>query len=180
MEETKSLIKDENYVLIQGWMRNQLGLKNNDLTIYAIIYGFSQTSNNGYNGSLQYLADWCGCTKQGTLKCLKSLIAKNYIIKEETFNNNVKFCSYKANLEVVTQFTSVKQSLTGGIKQSLTGIKQSLTGGIKLSLTNNIDINNKDNNKDIDNIDSKYTSEEELNHRLGFATIKDINPNIRY
>ena len=37
-----SKIKNENYVVIQGWMVNELNLKGNDLMVYAIIYGFTQ------------------------------------------------------------------------------------------------------------------------------------------
>ena len=65
---SESHIKDENYIAVQGWMRNQLKLKGNELLVYAIIYGFSQTTNQVFNGSLQYLADWCGATKQGVIK----------------------------------------------------------------------------------------------------------------
>ena len=66
-------IKDRNYITIQAWMRTELGLKGNDLLVYAIIYGFSQVENQRFNGSLQYLADWCGATKSGIQKNLKNL-----------------------------------------------------------------------------------------------------------
>ena len=51
-------INPENYITIQGWMRTELELKGNDLMVYAIIYGFSQSESNRFTGSLQYLADW--------------------------------------------------------------------------------------------------------------------------
>ena len=35
-----SEIKDENFIMIQGWMVNMLNLKGNELLVYAIIYGF--------------------------------------------------------------------------------------------------------------------------------------------
>ena len=144
-----SLVKNENYILIQGWMLNELALKNNELLIYSIIYGFSQTTGTEFTGSLQYLADWCSCTKQGVLKCLKSLVNKNLIIKRDIFNNGVKFCAYSINFEILTKFNSIKQSLIG--------IKQSLPGPIKQSLPNNIDSNNINNNIDISkNNKSKY------------------------
>lgn len=134
----ESLIKDENYVIIQGWMLNRLGLKNNELNIYAVIYGFSQTDDTEYSGSLQYLADWCNCTKQGVMKCLHSLLEKGYIFKTETIKNKLKFCSYRVNLSLLNKVTTSKQSLTGS--------KQSLIGGVKQSLTNNINLDIKDNN----------------------------------
>lgn len=134
-----SKINNENYLLIQGWMINELNLKGNELLIYAIIYGFSQEENQTYNGSLQYLADWTNSTKQGVILNLKSLINKGYIVKKEKVFNGVKFCEYYS-----TKFNGV-------LKKVEWGIKESLMGGIKESLPNNIDINNIDNNIDINN-----------------------------
>jgi hypothetical protein len=99
--DMESKVRSDCYVTIQGWMLNKLNLKNNELIIFAIIYGFSQSGEDEYTGSLQYLADWCGCTKQGVIKCLKSLIEKDYIIKTEKFSNGVKFCSYKASSNIL-------------------------------------------------------------------------------
>lgn len=142
----ENLVKNENYIVVQGWMVNTLGLKNNELIIYAIIYGFSQTTGNEFQGSLQYLADWCGATKQGVIKCLKSLCEKNLINKRDSQHNNVKSCAYSVNYECLTKFNSIKQSLTG-IKQSLTPpIKQSLTNNIDINITSNKTSNNKKEN----------------------------------
>ena len=88
------MIKNENFIVIQGFMINELGLKGNELIVYAIIYGFSQDGENKYTGSLNYLANWTNSTKQGVLKSLKSLVDKGYIIKEEKYINGVKFCEY--------------------------------------------------------------------------------------
>ncbi len=135
-------IKNENYIVIQGFMVNELNLKGNELLIYAIIYGFSQLESQEFNGTLQYLANWCNSTKQGVLKALKSLIEKGLIEKQENKINNILFISYHT-----TKFNTIKQSLTGDETKFNEGIKQSLTGGIKQSLTNNnIDINNINNN----------------------------------
>ena len=83
-------IKNENYIVIQGFMINQLHLKGNELLVYAIIYGFSQEDNQVYSGSLQYLANWTNSTKQGVQKNLKALVDKGYIAKNEKFINGVK------------------------------------------------------------------------------------------
>lgn len=92
------LIDDKGYIFIEGWMRTKLNLKNNELLIYSIIHGFTNKADkHEFNGSLQYLADWCGCTKQGAWICLKSLVNKNYINKTEVYKNNVKYCSYSIN-----------------------------------------------------------------------------------
>ena len=65
------MVKPENYITIQGWMVTELKLKGNELLIYALIFGFTQTTNQNFTGSLQYIADWTNSTKQGVLKCLK-------------------------------------------------------------------------------------------------------------
>lgn len=139
-----SRIKNENFIVIQGFMINELNLKGNELIVYATIYGFSQTENQVFSGSLQYLADWTNSTKQGVIKNLKSLVEKGYIVKNDKVINGVKFCEY-----YVTKFNTRDNRVEQGSKQSLTpGIKQSIPEGIKHSLPNNIPpkvINKKDN-----------------------------------
>ena len=137
MEESK--IQRDNFISLQGWMLTDLKLKGNELIIYACIYGFSQAENQVFSGSIQYLADWTNSTKQSVIKCLKSLVEKGYIVKNENIINGVKFCEYYA-----TKFNGVLNNVEWGIKQSL-------TGGIKQSLPNNIDINNIEYNIDKDN-----------------------------
>ena len=87
-------IKNENYINIGGWMIKELKLKGNELIIYAIIYGFTQTENQAFTGSLEYLAQWTNSSKQTVLTNLKSLQDKNLIVKKEQIINNVKFVEY--------------------------------------------------------------------------------------
>ena len=124
----------ENFIVVQGWMIRDLQLKGNELIIYACIYGFSQAENQVFSGSLQYLADWTNSTKQGVVKSLKSLTEKGYIVKTDRIINGVKFCEYYA-----TKFNEVLNKVEYPMQQSL-------MGGIKQSLTNNIGLNNIDNN----------------------------------
>lgn len=124
-------VRKDNYVVIQGWMLTDLQLKGNELLVYAIIYGFSQTGDGQrYTGSLQYLADWTNSTKQGVMKNLKSLTEKGLLEKSERIINGVKFCEYYA-----TEFNTRSTEFTGGIKQSL-------PGGMQQSLPNNLDTDN--------------------------------------
>ena len=39
-------VREDNYFAVQGWMVTELKLKGNALMLYAIIYGFSQTSTS--------------------------------------------------------------------------------------------------------------------------------------
>lgn len=128
-------MKNDNYIVVQGWMVNELHLKGNELLVYAIIYGFSQDGEGRFTGSLQYLADWTNATKQGVMKNLKSLCEKKYICKEEKIINGVKFVKYYA-----TELTWVSNKVDRGIEQSS-------TGGIKQSLPNNKDKDKKEHNK---------------------------------
>ena len=122
---TESKVNRKNYVSVQGFMVRDLQLKGNELLIYAIIYGFSQAENQVFSGSLQYLADWTNSTKQGVLRCLKSLIKKGYIQKNDKTLNGVKFCEYCAtDLNTVLNKVEypINQSLSNGIKDSLPNI----------------------------------------------------------
>lgn len=128
-----SKIKNENYVVIQGWMVNELNLKGNDLMVYAIIYGFTQITGQLFNGSLSYLAEWCNSSVRGIEKNLKSLIDKGLIKKQEKYLNNVKYCYYET---------------LRGMEQSSMGYGTKFHGGMEQSSNNNID--NKSNNRLID------------------------------
>lgn len=131
-------IKNESYITIQGWMANELGLKGNELLVYAIIYGFSQDNESRFTGSLGYLASWTSSTKQGVSKAIKSLIEKGLIKKFESHKNGVKFVEY-----CVSEFNTMQQSCIGGMQQSL---------------TNNISIDNID----IKNSVNTYTKKESV------------------
>lgn len=126
-----SKVKDETYIVIQSFMVNELNLKGNELIIYAIIYGFSQAENQTFSGSLQYLADWTNCTKQGVIKILKSLVDKGFIVKKENVINNVKFCEYYS-----TKFNTLLNKVEYPIKQSL-------PNNINNNINNNIFIKKK-------------------------------------
>ena len=127
-------VKNENYITIQGFMVNELELKGNELIIYAIIYGFSQDENQTFTGSLQYLADWTNLSKQSVINCLKSLLEKGIIIKKDKYINNVKFVEYYS------------KNLNRVVKNFEQGSQKTLIGGSQKTLTNNIDINNINNN----------------------------------
>lgn len=118
-------------------MRFNLNLKGNELLIFAIIHGFSQDGESEFHGSLQYLAEWTGATKQGVIKNLKSLQEKGYIYKREIHKGSMKFCTYSAN---VSEFNTIKQSLIPHSTE--------FNSTVKLSLPNNID------NTIVDNIDN--------------------------
>ena len=143
-------MQSEQFITIQGWMRTELNLKGNDLMVYAIIYGFCQDGENHFTGSLQYLADWCGATKQGIQKNLKNLIDNGYIEKFEVEKNGVRFCEYSC---------IVCNKVAHSEQQHSCIVCNSVVHPMQQSCINNID-NNIDN-KDIIPINRNNTSEQE-------------------
>lgn len=129
-----SLVANEHYVGLQGWMLNNLKLKGNELIVFAIIHGFSQGEQGVFNGSLQYLADWTNSTKQGVIKNIKSLIGKGFITKNEIKKGCIKYCEYSSKFN--------------GGEQSLIVDETKFNGTVKQSLPNNI-VNNIDKNNSI-------------------------------
>ena len=135
-----SKILDSNYFQINGWMVNQLKLSGNELMVYAIIYGFSQTEGTKFTGSINYLCDFTNSSRTTIIKCLKNLTEKNLIIKNQKKINGVTFNEYQANLYLV-------KNLNWGSKETKQGVVKNLNWGSKETVPNN-----KDNNKSINNI----------------------------
>ena len=130
-----SKIKNENYVTIQGWMINELGLKGNELFCFAIIYGFSQITGTAFTGSYQYLADWCNTSRRTIINVIDNLESKGYIIKNLKVTNRIQGLELLVNEMVVKNFHWGSENF-------------SPQGSEKIS-PNNID--NKNNNRLIDN-----------------------------
>jgi hypothetical protein len=107
-----SKVKDGSYIAIQSFMVKDLKLKGNELLVYGIIYGFSK-DGKAFNGSLQYLADWCNCSKVTVISTLQSLVKKGYLTKKEVFKNGVKYCEYCCiTLETTTKYELPKHDVS--------------------------------------------------------------------
>ena len=143
-----SEITDKNYIVIQSFMVSDLGLKGNELLIYAIIFGFSQTTGQAFHGSLSYLESWTNSTRPTVVASLKSLVEKGLLEKEEQTINGVKRCNYY----VINNSTDgeeapqgVVKNFNGGSKKTLQGVVKNFNGGSKKTLPNNIIYNIVDN-----------------------------------
>lgn len=132
------MIKDNNYIVIQGWMRD-LGLSGNKLMVFAIIYGFSQDENSMYSGTASYIADWLGVRKHTVLDILKELTANGLLEKVEKNVNGIKLCDYRIPTQVV------RKSTEGGAKTAPGGGAK--TAPHNTSIDNTRDNNPPNNNK---------------------------------
>ena len=112
-------MQSNNYIVIQGWMCNELGLKGNELLIFAMIHGFSQDGVSKYYGGRKYIADTFNISLPTVDKALQGLLDKEYIIKHIS-GDYINPDSYWANLEVVKKlYEGSKETLHGGSKETL-------------------------------------------------------------
>lgn len=158
-----SKLHANNFVNIQSFMVTDLNLKGNELLIYAIIYGFSQTDDTSFTGGLQYLADWTNSTKQGVIKNLKSLLEKGFITKTENRVGGVKFVEYRSTL-----FNGVVNNIE---QKPLNFVEQ----GGKQSLTNN-----KEDTKEKQYKEYTKTIVEYLNRKAGTHWRSDTKDTIKH
>lgn len=143
-------MKNNNYIVIQGWMLNSIGLSTmNEVAIYAVIYGFSQDGNSKYTGTVKYLQECTLIKSDKTVReILKSLVEKDLLIKSELHINGILFNHYATNLEKITEVqkelpdTTVKITDTPGKNYRYSPVK------ITDNNTNNI---NKEEKKEKDN-----------------------------
>lgn len=176
------MIQNDNFVLIQGWMVTELGLKGNDLMIYAIIHGFSHAEDTYFTGSLQYLADWLNVERRNVTRNLKRLVDQGLLIKEEQYINGVKFCKYKA-IRPTGCTQNENTVLTEGCTQNENTWDKMRTNNIDNIYTNNNTINNNTNKlntifnnkekkhkntiaQDLEKTVNEYTDNEELRQAL--------------
>lgn len=125
------MVNDKVYFSVQAWMVTKLGLKGCERDVFAIIYGYSQDGESDYHGSLGYLAELTGYSKNSICTALKNLTEKELIIKTEKEINNIKFCRYQINCDSI-------QATCMGIQATCTNNKYN----------NKID-NNKNNSKEL-------------------------------
>ena len=72
-----------------------LGLKGNDLLVFAVIHGYSQAGEGCYFGSLSHLAEVCGMARSTAAEVLKRLVESGLLKKTEIYRNGVKYCTYQ-------------------------------------------------------------------------------------
>ena len=90
-------VREDNYFAVQGWMVTELKLKGNALMLYAIIYGFSQTTNTAFTGSVDYLCEWLGGVSRPTvINTLDNLVKQGLLTKSSTTKGALIYNSYIA------------------------------------------------------------------------------------
>ena len=128
------MIKQKSHIVIDAYML-QLGLKGNELLIYALIAGFCQDGVSECWTSQETMAEWCGgISTRAVRDILQNLITKKLITKKECLNKNVKY-SYKV-VEIVPELSSneqevfsTKQEVFSGSDRNFLPVVQELSSG---------------------------------------------------
>lgn len=87
-------MKDTDYLHIPGWVYNLKLASMNEMLIFSLIHGFTKDGEAKFTGSAKYIAEWTLLNPTTIYSILKKLTEEGFLIKEETYVNNVKFCAY--------------------------------------------------------------------------------------
>lgn len=121
------MIKQKSHIVIDAYML-QLGLKGNELLIYALIAGFCQDGVSECWTSQETMAEWCGgISTRAVRDILQNLITKKLITKKECLNKNVKY-SYKV-IEIVPELSSNEQELSSNEQEVFSTQQEVFSGG---------------------------------------------------
>ena len=146
------MIKQKSHIVIDAYML-QLGLKGNELLIYALIAGFCQDGVSECWTSQETMAEWCGgISTRAVRDILQNLITKKLITKKECLNKNVKY-SYKV-VEIVPELSSNEQEVFSTQQEVFSGGDRNFFPVVQELSSGNNKIDNIYDSK-IDNINIK-------------------------
>lgn len=145
-------ISSDNFVVIQGFMCNELNLKGNELLVFALIYGFCQDGKSVYSGGRQYIADTFNISVRTVISTLQSLVDQGLIVRHDSDDY--------VHPDIYT-VAGNRETLVGSEKISL-GVVKKLQGGSEKISPNNID-NKLENN--IDNSTNVELGQAPAKHR---------------
>lgn len=75
-----TILKDNNYFIIYGWMSTQLKLSGTQLLVYALIYNFNRTTKAVFYGSNSYIKEWFGIGSRNTIASATNALAEKKLI----------------------------------------------------------------------------------------------------
>lgn len=154
-------IKNENHIVIHGWMRNELGLKGNELLVYALLYGFSQDGESSFRGKLMFIQEWFDISKKTAITIIQKLESKGLVSKSKSTYGKFEY-------GVKTTPLQGEKITPTGCKNYTVEVKKLHLGGEKITPpSNNTSYITSD--KDIDNCGSNSASAplREKKHKYG-------------
>ena len=83
MLKTKELKGMQTYFILHDWMTDKLELHGVSLLVYGLIYSFSITGKEVYDGSLEYLSHRLSVSKSSVCRVLDKLVNSRLIEKSD-------------------------------------------------------------------------------------------------
>ncbi len=166
MKNKKQEISDHHFLIEFYWM-TKLGLKGNELRMYALIYSYSQDNQGTLFASIDYIQRRLSLkSRTSVFDIINKLIDMNLVKKIERYEGNIRLVEYEIIPNIYTRSENVPpvQKMDGGGTESV-------QGGCTENVPNNKDIYNKEITKDIlDKIDllDKIDKISELDDKLTF------------
>ena len=82
---SEDFINSEQYVKIWGFMLKDLNLEKTELLVYAVIFSMYKYNLDSFNGSREYLRQWCNAGRSAIDNALNSLVRKKLLIKNTVY-----------------------------------------------------------------------------------------------
>ena len=163
---------EHKYYCVHDWMINELGLRGSEKDVFAVIFSFAE-SCGVYTGGLQYLCRRTGATKPTVITCLRRLLEKDLLRKQERIEKGVRLCEYRIDPRTLAAYLPGKEILPEAVKEFFHPGKEILPEEVKEfyqprqeTLHNNKENNQRDNKED--NKESKEPPQKTiLRHKYG-------------
>lgn len=125
--------KDENYLVIYGWMTNQLKLSGNELLVYGLIYSFAKDDSAEFHGSAGYIATALNMTDRTVRAVLKKLTDKNLVEKRAAGRYRNYSITSRKNLPTSCRknLPTSTEEFTGVSRKNFPSIAEEFTDHIK-------------------------------------------------
>jgi len=167
MKKKKNEISDHHFLVEFYWM-TKLGLKGNELRMYALIYSYSQDNQGTLFASIDYIKRRLSLkSRTSVFDIINKLISMNLIRKIERYEGNVRLVEY----EIIPNIYTRTENVPPVQKMDGYGTENVLGGGTESVPNNKEEVDNKEIVKDIlDKIDllDKLDRVSELEDKITF------------
>jgi hypothetical protein len=159
----KTAISDGHFIVEFFWM-SKLGLKGNELRLYALIYSYSQDNKGAFFGSVDYIKRRLSLkSRTSVFELIKKLEGKNLIRKVDAYQGNIRMVQY----EIIPNAFTGTENVPVVQKMDKRGPESVLGGGTE-NVPNNKVIDNKEIEKDLLDKPDRLDRSKEINDLEAF------------
>lgn len=144
MKNRKHEINDHHFIIEFFWM-TKLGLKGNELRMYALIYSYSQDNQGTLFASIDYIQRRLSLkSRTSVFDIINKLIGMNLVRKIERYEGNIRLVEYEIIPSIYTRAENAPP-----VHKMDSGSTESVQGGCTESVPNNKEYYNKEILKDL-------------------------------